>query len=172
MDGLQAAPLPLDSMITWLSSSSSPSAFHPFLCLLLFLRVSSFPSSHRRSLLLLFASSALICLRAADLWKPLFSFASLNVYLLDVCLCCTLRKHLKILIISLLFLPLPPNFLFSLFIPLLFISLSATDGQLARRTAGQQVKNPFTFTLSSLLFLSDSVFLFGYVNRDKYCCDP
>lgn len=80
--------------------------------------------------------------------KACIFFCFLNVHLLNVSFCCSLRKHLKskwYLSFSCLPLSIFP------FVPLSFISFSLADGQLARRTAVQQVKNPFT--LSSLLFL-------------------
>lgn len=60
---------------------------------------------------------ALRQLSAADLWKTVFYFALLNVYLLNVSFCCSPRKHLKykwylsrFLLSSTLYLPVCPTF--------------------------------------------------------------
>lgn len=91
----------------------------------------------------------------------LFYFYFFHVYLVNVPFCCTLGKYLKSkLYVSHFSYPI------SLFLQLLFISFSLADGQLARKTAGHQVKKPFAFALSSLLFHSVCV------NRDKCCLDP
>lgn len=58
-------------------------------------------------------------------------------------------------------LPLAPRLLLPIlsFVLFSFISHSVADGQLARRTVVQQVKKPFTFTLSCLLLLWLHLFL-------------
>lgn len=142
MDGLQTARLPLDSMITQHSLSSALSSISLSLAFCLYLFLPSLEKEPPYSVCLQNSEKPPCC------WfvKACIIFALLYMGLVNVSFCSAPRKCFNLNYISPIFpfllLPVSP------FLQLLFISFSLADGQLARKTVGQQVKNPFTLALS------------------------
>lgn len=142
-------------------------AHHSFLCLAFCVLGFSAKESPY-----LFSPQTLRCLWAAAIKPSMFIELYFHVFLTNMSIYSSPRKHGKLY--PLCFTPFSKNLLLLLSLTRLFffsISFSLADGQLPRKTAGQQVKNLFAFSLSCLLFNSASSFPSVCINKKKSAAD-